>query len=69
MVDGCGSLGATDEELCARWMQIAAFMPMYRGYYNATYLDAMGQRQNTTPSEFWNFASYDWQVAYTSAIA
>lgn len=39
MVDGCGSLGQLDEELCARWMQVAAFMPMYRGYYNATYLD------------------------------
>jgi len=44
MVDGCGSLGKLDEELCGRWMQLAAFLPMFRGYYNDTYLDSDGKR-------------------------
>jgi alpha-glucosidase (family GH31 glycosyl hydrolase) len=69
MVDGCGSLGPIDEELCARWMQISAFMPMVRGYYNDTYLDKDGKRQKTDPSEFWNFKNQDYQIAQTSAIA
>lgn len=69
MVDGCGSLGLLDEELCARWMQLAAFMPMFRGYYNATYTDSKGNRLPTDPSEYWNFKNQDYQIAYTSAIA
>ena len=44
MVDSCGSLGPLDEELCARWMQVAAFMPMLRDHYNATYLSKDGTR-------------------------
>jgi len=39
MVDTCGSLGPMDEELCARWTQLATFMPMVRNYFNATHLD------------------------------
>jgi alpha-glucosidase (family GH31 glycosyl hydrolase) len=50
-------------------MQIAAFMPMVRGYYNDTYLDKDGKRQKTDPSEFWNFKNQDYQIAQTSAIA
>lgn len=70
MVDGCGSLGKLDEELCARWMQVSAFLPMFRGYYNETYLDSTdNKRKETEPSEFWNFKNFDYQAAYTSAIA
>ena len=39
MVDTCGSLGPIDEELCARWIQIAAFMPLYRNYFNDTFIN------------------------------
>jgi len=45
MVDACGSAGEMDEDLCARWMQIAAFMPMLRGYHNRTYNDDKMQPQ------------------------
>jgi alpha-glucosidase (family GH31 glycosyl hydrolase) len=31
--DACGTYGVFDEELCARWMQVAAFFPMIRNYY------------------------------------
>ena len=55
MVDTCGSLGPMNEELCARWTQLATFMPLVRNYYNATYLDPVtGQRLSTDPSEPWN---------------
>jgi alpha-glucosidase (family GH31 glycosyl hydrolase) len=55
MVDTCGSLGPMDEDLCARWTQLATFMPMVRNYFNETYRDpATGQRMKTPNSEPWN---------------
>jgi alpha-glucosidase (family GH31 glycosyl hydrolase) len=35
--DVCGDSGERDNELCARWMQMAAFLPMARNYYNMYY--------------------------------
>jgi alpha-glucosidase (family GH31 glycosyl hydrolase) len=70
MVDGCGSLGPLDEELCGRWMQVAAFLPMFRNYYNDTYRDPQtGERKTTDPSEFYLYQNPDWQAAYAGAIA
>ncbi len=60
MFDGCGALGPLDEELCARWMQAAAFFPMFRGYYNVTYVDENNKRQLTPGSEFFNFKNFDY---------
>lgn len=55
MVDSCGSLGTLDKELCARWMQLAAFMPMVRNFYNETYTNDKGEKVKTDPSEPWNY--------------
>jgi len=42
VVDACGTYGPgpLDEELCARWMQTSAFLPLFRNYYSKTYFDA-----------------------------
>lgn len=70
MVDSCGSLGKMDQELCARWMQLAAFMPMVRNFYNETYWDAETKtRLNTDPSELSAFTDFDFSFAYNSAIS
>jgi alpha-glucosidase (family GH31 glycosyl hydrolase) len=59
MVDTCGSWGKLDEELCTRWMQTVALMPMVRNYYQSSYVDEDGKTQATDPSEFWAFTSQD----------
>jgi alpha-glucosidase len=35
--DVCGSIGPLDAELCGRWAQLSAFLPLMRGYYNVSY--------------------------------
>ena len=68
MVDTCGSLGPMNEELCARWTQLATFMPLVRNYYNSTYLDPVtGQRLSTDPSEPWT-AKTDSQKLANAAL-
>jgi len=34
--DVCGFFGAKDDDLCARWYQLAVFYPFARSNYNAT---------------------------------
>jgi len=70
MVDVCGSLGPFDEELCGRWMQLAAFLPMARNYYNATYRDPVsGNRTQTPGSEITNFKIDDNKAMYAGGVA
>jgi len=67
MIDACGSLGPMDEELCARWTQLATFMPMVRNYFNSTYLDPKtGMRNTTDPSEPWIAKTDQLKLAYAS---
>lgn len=70
MVDSCGSLGKMDLELCARWMQMAAFMPMVRNFYNETYTGDDGKKAPTDPSEPNVFKGDDGlEMAYKSALS
>lgn len=70
MVDACYSLGPLDEELCARTMQLAGFLPMVRNYYNATYKDpATGNRSNSDPSESYNFKNDSYAFAYSDGVS
>lgn len=57
VTDICGTFGPLDEELCARWAQVAAFLPMVRNYYTATYLNKSTIVPND-PSEFYNFKNF-----------
>ncbi len=51
--DVCGSSGDRNDELCARWMQLAAFMPIARNYYNGLYYNYTEQKtKGTYGSEF-----------------
>ncbi len=68
MVDACGSVGPMDEDLCSRWMQVAAFMPLVRNYYNSTYVDQTGQFVLTPGSEPYNYKNFDYQFTYSSAV-
>ena len=54
----CGSIGALDTELCGRWAQLAAFLPMIRNYYNVTQVDPVsGKTVPNPPSEFYLLAN------------
>ena len=41
LVDVCGDAGDhhSQADLCARWMQLAAYMPFARDYYNGLYFN------------------------------
>jgi len=57
--DVCGTFGAWDEELCARWMQAAAFFPLVRNYYTSTFYNATsGKFEPNIPSEFYNIKNF-----------
>ena len=67
MVDTCGSLGPSNENLCKRWTQLSTFMPMVRNYYNSTYRDqATGNRMKTPGTEPWNAKDDTARLAYAS---
>ena len=68
MIDVCGTKGALDEQLCGRWMQVAAFLPMARNYYALTYVDDKGETQITPGSEFVNFKDFKAKVMCTSSL-
>lgn len=66
-VDACGSDGLMNEELCARWMQVGSFMPMYRAYHNRTY-NVGADHFPSEPFEWWNFKSEEYKESIKSTI-
>ena len=68
MVDGCGSIGKLDEELCARWMQAAAFMPMVRLYYQVEYISKQGELAFSDPGNIFDFTSERFRNMAASAV-
>lgn len=68
MTDTCGSVGPMNEELCARWAQLAFFFPLARNYYNVSYLSWDGKWTPTPGSEPYNFNEFNWEFKYTGAL-
>jgi len=48
VVDVCGTQGPLDEELCARWMQLGAFLPMVRNNWQQYSIDPVSKEQIKT---------------------
>jgi alpha-glucosidase (family GH31 glycosyl hydrolase) len=65
--DACGSLGSLDEELCGRWAQLSALLPLVRNYYNITYMTKTGLKDNFG-SEFYNIENYTSEFMTSSAL-
>lgn len=68
MVDGCGSIGPLDQELCARWMQAAAFMPMVRLYYQVAYIDKKGDLKRSDPGNIYDFTNERYRNMAINAV-
>lgn len=69
MIDACGTKGPFDEEMCARWLQMAAFMPMARNYYTKTYYDKTTKADVKNPgSEIQNFKDFNNVLKCTAAM-
>ena len=66
--DVCGALGPLDEELCGRWAQVSAFLPLIRNFYNSTYMDSTSTLVPNPGSEFYNFENYNFQFMGSSAL-
>jgi alpha-glucosidase (family GH31 glycosyl hydrolase) len=69
--DACGTFGPTfDEELCARWMQTSAFLPLIRNYWTTTYFNTtLNTWMPNTPSELFNMKNFTYQFAASSALS
>ena len=52
--DICGYHGKTDDELCARWAQLAVFYPFARNNYDST---------KTTPQELYELKDQWGEIA------
>lgn len=68
VVDVCGTVGELDQELCGRWMQLAAFLPMARNYYPQKYKDPITGKYIPNPRSEFVYFDFDYQYMTSAAI-